>query len=412
MHKNNALFITYNGLLDQLGSSQILPYIQLIANHPRRVHILSFEKNIKNSNKISELKSYLANKNIDWTYLEFTSGYGKVGKIIDLFKMYTVAIWLQIKYRFAIVHARSLHAAQVGLLLKTLFGNRLIFDMRGLWVDERIDGGIWSQDKRIDRILYTVYKKIERKALKKCDALIVLTHRVIIELANNVTFDKSKITVVPCCADYNHFKCFSKSEKTEVRLKLGIDPSSLVICYLGSLGTWYMLDKMLLFFEQVKLTNCSAKFLIVTKDWSDDLESAIKQLNLAYLRADIIIKSATRDEVVPLLACSDLMISFILPSFSKLASSPTKMAESFASGVPVICNAGIGDVEMITDKFKTGAVINKMSIEGWLDVVKNLDYILSLGGVDLRERTSSEFSLTQADELYRSVYKKIEPNNG
>ena len=42
--KLNHLFITYDGLLDPLGKSQILPYIISIKSPQRKINILSFEK--------------------------------------------------------------------------------------------------------------------------------------------------------------------------------------------------------------------------------------------------------------------------------------------------------------------------------------------------------------------------------
>ena len=41
---SNTLFITYDGILDPLGSSQILPYLFGLASKGVKVHILSFEK--------------------------------------------------------------------------------------------------------------------------------------------------------------------------------------------------------------------------------------------------------------------------------------------------------------------------------------------------------------------------------
>ena len=41
----NCLFISYDGLSDPLGQSQILPYILSLSKNSKKIHIISFEKN-------------------------------------------------------------------------------------------------------------------------------------------------------------------------------------------------------------------------------------------------------------------------------------------------------------------------------------------------------------------------------
>ena len=58
-----CLYITYDGLLDPLGQSQILPYIKSLNKKGYKFIILSFEKS-QNQNKIFSLKKILKEKNI------------------------------------------------------------------------------------------------------------------------------------------------------------------------------------------------------------------------------------------------------------------------------------------------------------------------------------------------------------
>ena len=43
-------------------------------------------------------------------------------------------------------------------------------------------------------------------------------------------------------------------------------------------------------------------------------------------------------------------IFFIKPTFSKKASMPTRLGEYLASGVPCLCNTGIGDIDRLFEK--------------------------------------------------------------
>ena len=58
--KFHHLFLTYDGLLDPLGRSQIIPYLKSIAKQERKIKVISFEKskNIK-SNKINLIRKEL-----------------------------------------------------------------------------------------------------------------------------------------------------------------------------------------------------------------------------------------------------------------------------------------------------------------------------------------------------------------
>ena len=61
-----ALYISYDGLLDQIGTSQILPYLQSISTHVDALHILSFEKKKKFDDGGEELLSELLKKGVAW----------------------------------------------------------------------------------------------------------------------------------------------------------------------------------------------------------------------------------------------------------------------------------------------------------------------------------------------------------
>tara|TARA_Y100001933_G_scaffold90313_1_gene91352 strand:- start:4644 stop:5159 length:516 start_codon:yes stop_codon:yes gene_type:complete len=125
------------------------------------------------------------------------------------------------------------------------------------------------------------------------------------------------------------------------------------------------------------------------------------------LSRNLIIKSAERDEVPRLLSCIDVITSFIEPTYAKISSSPTKIAEAFAEGIPVICNTGIGDTEEIISVVKGGITIPDFSYESIKNAYLNLDNVAKLGGVGLRQRSKRILSLKRANSLYGNIYKDI-----
>lgn len=403
-----TLFITYDGLLDPLGGSQILPYLYRIADHPRKLHILSFEKAHRFSKGESGLRKELAAHGIGWTPLTFTSRMGKLGKVWDLLRMYATALRLHHRHRFGIAHCRSYPAMQVGCFLRRLTRVKTIFDMRGLWVDDRIEGDLWPQDRLFYRWLYRYYKRLERRLLECADAVVVLTDRVVPEIRCIAPDMKAPITVIPCCADFDHFSGVTTSDKAATRARIGIDQDALVISYLGSLGTVYLLDDMLRLFETVARQRDDAHLLLITQDWSPRLEARLAESSLADLKHRIHVRPARRDEVPSLLGVSDLMLSFRRATYSQMACSPTKLAEAFALGIPAISNAGVGDIDAITKALDAGVVIDLRDPSAFEGIAGELEMILAKGGERLRQRARECLGLERAKLAYRNVYGQLE----
>ena len=96
-----ALFLSYDGLTDPLGQSQVLPYLRIISKYVKNLHIISFEKKKINKNE----KVNLLN-NTSWTKCTFSDG-GILSKLSDLFVMIIKVFFLYKKHNFNILHARS-----------------------------------------------------------------------------------------------------------------------------------------------------------------------------------------------------------------------------------------------------------------------------------------------------------------
>ena len=405
---NSVLFISYDGLLDPLGGSQILPYLHSIRQHPRPLHILSYEKPARFKAGGELLKAELASFGIGWTPLSFTTHFGKLGKLWDLSRMYEVALYLQLKHRFGVIHCRSYQAMQVGALLRKLTGVKVLFDMRGLWVDERVDGDIWKLDNSIDASIFKLYKYVESSLLLSASHIVALTERVVPELYKLSPDMSAPITVIPCCADFEHFILPTAKQRMATRQELGLPENAFVLSYLGSLGTWYMLDEMLQLFGKAAAEREEVHFLLITKDWRAEHEALISALGLSHLRTRIHVHEAKRDQVPAYRGCSDLMLSFIKPAYSKMASSPTKIAEALAVGVPVVSNAGIGDIDDMTTRLQAGAVIDLDKPDSLSTIVSSLDSLKKMGGPKLRARAKSELDLHVAALSYKKIYEQLE----
>ncbi len=95
---------------------------------------------------------------------------------------------------------------------------------------------------------------------------------------------------------------------------------------------------------------------------------------------------------------------FIKNSYSKQASSPTKMAESWAMNVPIITNAGIGDNDIYFNQNNGGVLINNFSNDAYL---KAYNDFLNLNKNNFRSIAEKDFNHLNGIEKYNNIYNLI-----
>jgi len=401
-----SLFITYDGLLDPLGASQILPYLRAIAREEDQLHILSFEKEERYRLGSDALRSQFVGTSISWTPLIFTRDAGLLGKLWDLLRMHAGAVLIAACMRPSLVHSRGHAPAQVGLLIKRLFGARLLFDFRGLWVDERVDKGGWRLANPWHRLQYHHYKRVERKLLQKADHVVVLTEAVVPEVLRLGVPKRDRITVIPCCADFNHFQLVTSESRQVARCDIGIPEGSLVLGYLGSVGGMYLPERFLQLVADAAEQYPHLQVAVLTPDTQVFRELMLQVLPSQYHHI-VHARSADRDQVARWLPAMDVLVSFIRPSYARIGASPTKLAEAWASGVPALCNRGVGDVATIVAELDAGMVIDvdsDLEIQAAVDALPGL---LANGGSRLRKAAQSRLSLDFAAERYLGIYRLL-----
>ncbi|WP_333820014.1 glycosyltransferase [Ohtaekwangia sp.] len=343
----SILYLSYDGLTDPLGQSQILPYLAGLSKEGYTITIISFEKPEKYISSKAKISACCEQYNLDWQPLLYHKSPPVLSTLYDVYLLRKKASQLHKQKHFSIVHCRSYITALVGMWLKKKYSIKFIFDMRGFWADERVEGGLWNQRHFVYRTVYKFFKKKEQEFLKHADAIVVLT-----EAAREVVLSwqaEDKVTVIPCCVDLQLFNParITAGQRSSLRNKLGIGTHDYTVLYLGSIGTWYLWDDMVAFFRKIKAERPDAKFLVLTPD-SDRIKPD----------KDFIVLSAAREDVPLYIAASDVSVCFIKPSFSKKGSSATKMAEVLAMGVPVVANTGWGDVEFFRMRMTNFFVIN------------------------------------------------------
>jgi glycosyltransferase involved in cell wall biosynthesis len=303
--------------------------------------------------------------------------------------------WLIVRrHRVRIVHARSYVAGCVALALKRLLGVRFLFDMRGFWVDERIDGKIW----RPSEWLYRWAKAYEAMCLKAADAIVSLTEAAKTEIeAFDYLADRCPpIAVIPTCVDLDRFR------PREPFLGAGPDkPWRLV--YSGALGTWYLLDEMVAFFCALKKRIPRARFLILTQT-----PEAVT-VPAGFADEDIDVHAVPFGEVPAWIARGNVGVIFSSATWSNKARCPTKLGEFLACGLPVVISRGIGDTETIVREERVGVVVDKLAGPAYEKAVEELLVLLSEGDLGERCRRAAARHLSLQDGVlrYLQIYERL-----
>lgn len=401
-----VLYLSYDGMTDPLGQSQVLPYICGLSKLGYRFTLVSCEKPDRWQKHKKDIEAICLAHQIQWQPLVYHKSPPILSTVWDILQLHRQAFYWHTKKDFKLVHCRGYISALIGLTMQRRLGIKFIFDMRGLWADEKVDAGAWSLKHPIYKKVYHFFKRKEREFLLHADHTISLTLAGKREILSwdYMQERQNTMVVIPCCADTELFD-FSKQDEETVekwRQRLHIDKEDFVISYLGSIGTWYMLPEMLDFFKVWKQKYPRSKFLFITHDEHIKIRTEAERRGLLN---DIIIQPGQRREVPNLLALSKASLFFIRPSYSKIASSPTKQAEIMAMGIPLICNAGVGDTDMLVEKYTAGYVVKEFNEQEYTDIIEKMcrenkdSYLLRRGALDYA-------SLQQGVNQYSELYKK------
>ncbi len=404
-----VLYLSYDGLTDGLGRSQVLPYILGLEQRGHDFTIVSFEKEERFRKDEHAIRALLRGKNINWSPLPYTSSPPILSTVYDVWQLRQHVKRLHSAAPFDIVHCRSYITSLVGLWLKRTHNVPFIFDMRAFYADERVDGRLWNLKNPVYRAVYNFFKRKEREFLQEADCTISLTEkgREVIHSWSELRGQPLPIEVIPCCADLQHFSAdhVEASLKDRLRTETGLRTNDLVVTYLGSIGTWYMLPEMLDFFKVLHAHRPEAKLLFITQDEPAAIMNSAAQKGIPHDR--LVIRPATREEVPAYLSLADVALFFIRPVFSKSGSSPTKHGEMLGMGLPVIANAEVGDVEHIIGSSGTGAVVQDFNKQAYEQAVSQIEELLTIPKTQLRQTAHDFYSLETGVKRYHDVYMKL-----
>ena len=241
-----CLYISYDGLLDPLGQSQILPYLRNLNKNDYKFIVVSYEKIEKNKNEIKSLKNILIREGFEWIILPFKKGiiHFLLRIIFGVIRIKTILIFRNIN----LVHLRGCFPGLIYLL--TFSSTNYLYDLRaffGQWAD----GGI----TKYNSFAYKFSLFLEKRIINKASALVVLDQSGKEYIEKNYAL-KSPTYIIPTATDLSKYKLKNLPKSNKNRL--------IKLVYLGGgrFPPYRIVDAIILTKIFIKAgVNCSLDFI-------------------------------------------------------------------------------------------------------------------------------------------------------
>ncbi len=397
----NVLYISYSGMAEPLGKSQVLSYlVRLAPDH--KIIILSYERpnDRVHTDAHSKLREEIERAGIRWYPLRYHKRPSGAATLFDILIGIVLGVWLIIRHRISIIHARSYVPSVIALVLKPIFGVKYIFDMRGFWADERVDGGLWPRNGR----MYKVAKWFEKCFLLSADCVISLTQAAVKEMQSFPYLNEHapKFEHITTCADLDLFTLDSISTDRKQ------SKPSFILGYVGSVGVWYLFDETLECFKLLKQMIPEAKLHILNHGQHDYIRERIAVRGIP----DESVKIVDMDHagVAKEMQNMDAGIFFYKPVYSKLATAPTKLGEFLGCGVPCMGNTNVGDMTELLEGENVGVSLSGFSEQEMKDGVNRLVELTQQADIQKRCRQVAlrHFSLEDGVRAYGQIYNDLQ----
>ena len=400
---SHVLYVTYDGLLEPLGQSQVVTYVERLARFTAMT-VLSFEKpaDLVRSDAVRAMHDRLQAAGVEWRRLAYHKRPSLPATAWDVGQGIRVARAVRRRRGTTVVHARGYVPSMVARALKRSHGVKFLVDMRGFWADEKVDGGHWSRQS----LPYRLAKRWERRFFEEADAIVSLTEAGVKNfpsLGYRIP-PETLIDVIPTCADLDAFAPGPRDEALAQRLALG---DRFVIGYVGTLSNWYLRRETLAYMARLVRVVPRACILFVTRE---DHGALRRDAETAGIPAGAIVLTRADFRDMPAhIRLMRLGVFLIKPCFSKTGSAATRLAEFLGTGVPVVINDGIGDSGRIVRDHEVGVVLPGATPEAFEASLPDVRALIADPLVAGRCRATARriFDVNEGVARYHALYARL-----
>lgn len=219
---------------------------------------------------------------------------------------------------------------------------KLIVNHRGDSIDEYIYTHNKGQD---DSFVKTLNARL-KTSIRKADMSICVSENLRKQLMEYSGLELNNTFIYPCCADIARFEqtsCPCNKEK-------------IVVGYFGGFNKWQCIDTILDIFIELRKKDSRFFLMLITNSSTEPYKEKLEKIG----KENYSIKGVPFNEIPENISKMDASFALRESRPLNIVSSPTKLSESLAAGVPIIVTKASGDyAEMLVDN-KNGLLIESI----------------------------------------------------
>ena len=360
------LYICYQSVAEPLTQTQVIAYLEGLVLVGYKVVLLTFEPRRLSANEERAWRSRLSLRGLVWHWVRYHKHPRVSATAWDVINGAVQGVRFGRRYGIGVVHARGHVAGLMAMQVKRVTGARLLFDIRGFLAEEYADAGVL----RAHGPLFRMVKRVERRLVCASDAIVVLTGKAqaLVQEWYGQEVRGKTIDVIPCCVDMRMWTNVEARRPLQTTAG-GPNTRPFVFVYIGKLGGWYLTEAMTGFVASARDRLGSVRWQVFTQSNPSMLERCVRARGL---ESEVSISSGPPETLPSSVGAGDAGLAFIKECLSKTASSPTKIGEYLAAGLPVVASRGVGDVDDLLTRLRVGVVVPELTTTGYLKAVEEV----------------------------------------
>lgn len=259
-----------------------------------------------------------------------------------------------------------------------------------------VDNGVWPRGGVLAGVARLQMLEQMRSARALSPVSYSFARRLVAE-----GVDPSRIHVVPCPVDLTRFG-FSRERRNTMRAELGWGGAPVGI-YVGRFGGMYHIEEAFRLFGAFRHHHPGGRMVVLTPEPTEPIRRAME--DVGFPQDAMVVKRAAHADVPAYLDAADVAFATYRSTPSSAFLSPVKVGEYWASGLPVMITAGVGDEEAIIREHPEGGVLIDPMVPDHAASFAAMQRILALP--DQRMRTMALAQRYRSPLLLKEAYRSI-----